>query len=77
LRFEDGYLDQMRLVGINALKNNLRAYMRLVRSGEIVLITRRGKLVAELHPVERAGPLSSNFSGATPRPEPSDREIAK
>ncbi|HKY61550.1 MAG TPA: type II toxin-antitoxin system prevent-host-death family antitoxin [Gemmatimonadota bacterium] len=40
----------MRAVGIRELKNRLSAYLRLVRSGEVVLVTDRGEVVAELRP---------------------------
>jgi antitoxin (DNA-binding transcriptional repressor) of toxin-antitoxin stability system len=38
----------MRTVGVRELKNRLSHYLRLVRSGERVLITNRGKVVAEV-----------------------------
>lgn len=38
----------MRLVGIRELKNRLSEYIRLVRSGERVLVTDRGVVVAEI-----------------------------
>jgi len=37
-------------VGIRDLKNQLSAYLRLVRAGEDVLVTDRGEVVAELRP---------------------------
>jgi prevent-host-death family protein len=37
-------------VGIRELKNSLSEYLRRVRSGESVLITDRGEVVAELTP---------------------------
>lgn len=40
----------MRGVGIRELKNRLSHYVRLVRSGESVLVTARGEAVAELVP---------------------------
>jgi antitoxin (DNA-binding transcriptional repressor) of toxin-antitoxin stability system len=40
----------MRAVGIRELKDRLSAYLRLVRSGEVVLVTDRGEVVAELRP---------------------------
>ena len=39
-------------VGTKALKNNLSHYLRRVRAGEIVRVTDRGKVIAELRPVE-------------------------
>lgn len=38
----------MRAVGIRELKNHLSEYVRQVRAGERVLVTDRGKVVAEL-----------------------------
>jgi antitoxin (DNA-binding transcriptional repressor) of toxin-antitoxin stability system len=40
----------MRAVGIKVLKNKLSEYLRLVASGETVLVTDRDRIVAELVP---------------------------
>jgi antitoxin (DNA-binding transcriptional repressor) of toxin-antitoxin stability system len=40
----------MRAVGVKALKNRLSEYLRLVASGETVLVTDRDRVVAELVP---------------------------
>ncbi len=40
----------MRAVGLKVLKNRLSEYVRLVASGETVLITDRDRVVAELVP---------------------------
>ena len=40
----------MRAVGIRELKNRLSEYVRLVQTGERVLVTDRGRVVAELGP---------------------------
>lgn len=40
----------MRAVGLKTLKNRLSEYVRLVASGETVLVTDRDKVVAELGP---------------------------
>ena len=40
----------MKAVGIRELKNRLSEYVRMVRSGEWVLVTDRGEVVAELRP---------------------------
>jgi prevent-host-death family protein len=40
----------MQSVGIKALKDNLSAYIRAVEAGETVLVTDRGKVVAQLMP---------------------------
>ena len=38
----------MRAIGIRELKNRLSEYLRMVRQGEDILITNRGKVIAEL-----------------------------
>lgn len=45
----------MRTVGIRELKNRLSEYLRLVGRGEDILITDRGRVIAELH---QPGPTS-------------------
>ena len=44
----------MKTVGLRELKNRLSEYVREVRSGEGVLVTDRGEIVAELVPPGRA-----------------------
>ena len=43
----------MRTVAIRELENKLSHYLRLVKGGEEVLITDRGKVIASLAPPER------------------------
>ena len=43
----------MRAVGLKILKNKLSEYVRLAASGEIVLVTDRDRVVAELVPPEK------------------------
>jgi antitoxin (DNA-binding transcriptional repressor) of toxin-antitoxin stability system len=43
----------MRTVGIRELKNRLSEYLRHVRSGESVLVTDRGEVIAEFSPPGR------------------------
>jgi antitoxin (DNA-binding transcriptional repressor) of toxin-antitoxin stability system len=43
----------MRTVGVRELKNRLSEYLRRVRSGEGLLVTDRGEVVAELSPPGR------------------------
>jgi antitoxin (DNA-binding transcriptional repressor) of toxin-antitoxin stability system len=43
----------VRSVGVKQLKTRLSEYLRLVRSGEIVLVTDRDEVVAELRPARR------------------------
>lgn len=38
----------MKAVAVKELKNRLSAYLREVRAGEVVLVTDRGRVVAEL-----------------------------
>jgi len=45
----------MKSVGLRELKNNLSEYVRDVRSGESVLVTDRGEVVAELLPAGQKG----------------------
>jgi prevent-host-death family protein len=42
----------MKTASISTIKNNLSAYLDLVRAGETVLITDRGRAVARLAPLE-------------------------
>ncbi len=44
----------MKAVGVRELKNHLSEYLRLVRSGEHILVTDRGEVVAELRPPGRS-----------------------
>ena len=44
----------MKSVGIRELKNRLSEYLRRVRSGESVLVTDRGEVVAEILPPGQA-----------------------
>ena len=44
----------MRSVGIKSLKDRLSEYVRLAEQGEVVLITDRGRVVAELAPPREA-----------------------
>ena len=50
----------MKAVGVKQLKARLSEYLRLVKTGETVLITDRDEVVAELRPARRqaAGDLS-------------------
>lgn len=44
----------MRAVGLRALKNHLSEYVRLAAAGEVVLVTDRERVVAELVPPREA-----------------------
>jgi prevent-host-death family protein len=47
----------MKAVGIKVLKARLSEYVRLARSGETILVTERGAVVAELRPARRQAAL--------------------
>ncbi len=47
------YLECMRSVGIKVLNSRLSEYVRLATSGETVLVTDRGRVVAELGPLRK------------------------
>jgi antitoxin (DNA-binding transcriptional repressor) of toxin-antitoxin stability system len=47
----------MRTVGLKVLKNRLSEYIRLVVSGETILVTDRDRVVAELRPPTVLHPL--------------------
>jgi prevent-host-death family protein len=46
----------MKSVGVKQLKARLSEYIRMVKTGETVLITDRDEVVAELRPARRQGP---------------------
>ena len=48
-----GYHSYVKAVGIKQLKAKLSEYVRLVRSGETILVTERDQIVAELRPARR------------------------
>ncbi len=50
----------MRTVGLKVLKNRLSEYIRVVSGGEVVLVTDRDRVVAELRPPQGRGPLTSD-----------------
>ena len=56
----------MKTVGLRELKNRLSEYIRQVRSGEGVLVTDRGQVVAELAPPDTHVPTRP-FPRAWPR----------
>lgn len=49
----------MKAVAVKELKNRLSAYLREVRGGEVVLVTDRGRVVAELRRPTSEASLSS------------------
>lgn len=48
----------MKAAGVREVKNNLSRYLRLVSEGEVVLITDRGEVVAQLAPPPTASTTS-------------------
>lgn len=73
----------MSTVGLKILKNKLSAYIRLAAAGETVVITDRGRVVAEIVPPRRKPESviergvregwitpASNPGGAPPSPKP-------
>lgn len=46
----------MPTVGLRELKNRLASYVRQVRAGKVVVVTDRGRVVAELRPPGRVPP---------------------
>ncbi|HEX4963009.1 MAG TPA: type II toxin-antitoxin system prevent-host-death family antitoxin [Thermoanaerobaculia bacterium] len=51
----------MREVGIRELKNRLSEYVRLVKEGEVVMVTDRGEVVAELRAPQPASELERQY----------------
>jgi prevent-host-death family protein len=49
----------MRKVGLKILKNKLSEYVRLAAAGETIVITDRGRAVAEIVPPQRPAGLTS------------------
>ena len=50
----------MKAVGIKNLKNNLSRYLDMVREGEVVYVTDRDEIIAEIH--RPVSPPTSLFS---------------
>src|SRR5262245_19619468 len=44
----------MKAVGVKQLKARLSEYLRLVKGGEIILVTERNDVVAEMRPARRS-----------------------
>ncbi|MFL6261862.1 MAG: type II toxin-antitoxin system Phd/YefM family antitoxin [Thermoanaerobaculia bacterium] len=51
----------MKEVGIRELKNRLSEYIRLVREGEVIMVTDRGEVVAELRAPEATSELEQKY----------------
>lgn len=50
----------MKAVAIKELKNRLSSYLREVKNGEVVLVTDRGRVVAELRQPSSGAALSAH-----------------
>ena len=50
------YLRGMKAVGVKQLKARLSEYLRAVKAGEIVLVTDRDEVIAELRPPREPSP---------------------
>jgi len=46
----------MKAVGVKQLKARLSEYLRMVKSGETILVTERNDVVAEMRPTRRSPP---------------------
>jgi antitoxin (DNA-binding transcriptional repressor) of toxin-antitoxin stability system len=57
----------MRSVGIKQLKARLSEYVRLARSGEIILVSDRDEVVAELGPVRHQPPAAGSVHSVLDR----------
>lgn len=53
----------MKQVGIRELKDHLSEYIRHVREGEVVVVTDRGEVVAELRAPSISGELERKYPG--------------
>ncbi|MBN1945331.1 MAG: hypothetical protein JW797_06610 [Bradymonadales bacterium] len=49
------YNGTMKAVGIKKLKAQLSEYIRMARAGEVILVTDRDEVVAEIRPARRHG----------------------
>lgn len=72
-------VSQAKKVGVKELKNRLSAYLREVRGGRRVLVTDRGRVVAELRqasPVEdpREAAMTEWLEGGLVRPPTREKE---
>jgi len=61
------YILNMRTVGVRELKAHLSSVLREVQRGEVVLVTDRGRVVAELRQPDSSGSTHSRFSSAYAR----------
>lgn len=57
----------MRSVGIKQLKARLSEYVRLAKSGELILVSDRDEVVAELGPVRHQQPVPDSLDASLDR----------
>ncbi len=50
----------MKTVAVKELKNRLSSYLREVKSGEILLVTDRGRVIAELRQPAKGTPIGAH-----------------
>jgi len=50
----------MKALAVKDLKNRLSSYLREVKSGEVVLVTDRGRVVAELRQPSKGMPVAAH-----------------
>lgn len=55
------YHTVVKAVGVKQLKARLSEYLRLVKTGETILVTERDEVVAELRPARRQRPLADEL----------------
>ena len=55
------YHSSMKAIGVKILKAKLSEYLRLVKSGETILVTDRDEVVAELRPAYHQGIVPSTL----------------
>ena len=65
----------MKSVGIKALKNELSKYISLVREGEVVYVTDRGAIVAEIRQPSRKEKSKSRWDQFLDREEKMGRLV--
>jgi antitoxin (DNA-binding transcriptional repressor) of toxin-antitoxin stability system len=56
------YYGFMKAVGVKVLKAKLSEYLRLVKSGEVVLVTERDEVIAELRPAHHQRLPAQDFA---------------
>lgn len=55
-------MKEIKTVGIKALKDNLSYYLRDVKAGILILVTDRGRVIAELKQPEPGNTVYSEYS---------------